>query len=512
MGKILKILPIVAALLIVGAGAYVVWDMATARGRIEDWVGKQILGIANSYLEPQLNYDSFDYQAPRTIELGQVTFVAPDGTSLFEATRLAVTLAETPRPGKPIRIASLLLESPTLNIVRDSDGELVGFSQIVKPRQGETFKQREQQVEEQFRLSEVLKLEQVRLRGGRVRYVDGPDADPMVIDNLTSDLDISPTGDGPGWYTVGFDAGHTPGLAINVNGRMNLDTFEIVIDQGDLDLLLDEASLQSLPSQAQSLLREHDARGELTASLTGRAPLKSPAEMELGLTADLTGFSFAAGDYRIPIDNAELNLRVESGDVTASIQDATALDGSFSVDIQATLGAEGRAVVSTDALDLHALLRSKEGGPDLAGRLTMNARAKASLTNPFGTISGNGEVNVREGRLMAIPTISQIASLVDAATGGSGRSHKADVTFDLAPEGIKISELKLVTDVFAARGKGLIGYDASLDLAVNAGPMERLQMALGEVGKFLGQITDQIMTYNVRGRVGDPKISAQLGK
>jgi hypothetical protein len=42
--------------------------------------------------------------------------------------------------------------------------------------------------------------------------------------------------------------------------------------------------------------------------------------------------------------------------------------------------------------------------------------------------------------------------------------------------------------------------------------MERLQMALGEVGKFLGQITDQIMTYNVRGRVGDPKISAQLGK
>ena len=513
MGKILRIVPIVAALVLVGAGAFVVWDMATARGRLEDWIGKQILGIANSYLEPQLNYESFDYKAPGTVELGTVSFVAPDGTNLFEATRLAVTLAETPRPGRPIRIASLLLESPTLNVIRDADGKLVGFSQIVKPS-GKTLEEKEQNVEEQFRLSSVLKLEQIRLRGGKVRYVDGPDAEPMIIDNLTSDLDIQPTGDEPGWYAIGFDAGHRPGLTMKVDGRMNLDLFEIVVDEGDLTIQVDETTLQSLPTQLQSLLRKHEAHGELTASLTGRAPLKKPAEISLGLTADLIGFSFAMGEYRVPIDSAELNMRLDAGELVATIQDAAALDGSISVDVKATLGEtnSGKARVITDSLDLHALLRSAENGPDLAGRLTMNASADiTSLKSPQETISGAGQVNVREGRLMAIPAISQIAALIDAATG-SGNTHKADVTFDLTPEGVQISELKLVTDVFAARGQGKIGYDASMDLAVNAGPMERLQMALGEVGKFLGQLTDQLMTYNVRGTVGEPKISAQVGK
>lgn len=66
-----------------------------------------------------------------------------------------------------------------------------------------------------------------------------------------------------------------------------------------------------------------------------------------------------------------------------------------------------------------------------------------------------------------------------------------------------LTESEFHTPAIAARAKGKIGFDQQLDLAVNAGPVEKMQSLLGKagkVGKLLGDITkvtDKLVTYRV---------------
>ncbi len=52
-------------------------------------------------------------------------------------------------------------------------------------------------------------------------------------------------------------------------------------------------------------------------------------------------------------------------------------------------------------------------------------------------------------------------------------------------------------------------YTGDLDLKMNAGPLEKLQSMLGKVGDIFGKITDGLVTYRIRGTLGDPKVNVQ---
>jgi hypothetical protein len=146
--------------------------------------------------------------------------------------------------------------------------------------------------------------------------------------------------------------------------------------------------------------------------------------------------------------------------------------------------------------------------------LTGQGSASTNATDAINAISGQGEVHVRNGRLLVLPGMAEILQKIGqaASTGGTEFNHRADATFTLSPQGVQITQSEVVTGVLAARATGTIGYTGALDLLVNAGPLERIQNALGTVGDLFGKITDRLVKYRLQGTVSQPTVTvAPLG-
>jgi len=121
-------------------------------------------------------------------------------------------------------------------------------------------------------------------------------------------------------------------------------------------------------------------------------------------------------------------------------------------------------------------------------------------------------LELREGRLVTIPIVHDLLDAMDVLgkiRGKTAYKDKADLAFDLTGDSVRVTEMKIVTTVAAVRGTGDIFYDGRLDMLVNAGPMEKVQSMLGEIGDILGKVTDQLVKYDVEGTVSDPSVTAR---
>jgi hypothetical protein len=87
---------------------------------------------------------------------------------------------------------------------------------------------------------------------------------------------------------------------------------------------------------------------------------------------------------------------------------------------------------------------------------------------------------------------------------------RADVEFRLTAQGVEVTRSELVSTFIAARGEGLVRYDGTLDLRVNAGPMEKLKRVLGGLGAQLGRLTDGLMAYRVTGPLNAPRVEVRV--
>ena len=52
-------------------------------------------------------------------------------------------------------------------------------------------------------------------------------------------------------------------------------------------------------------------------------------------------------------------------------------------------------------------------------------------------------------------------------------------------------------------------FDSRVDFRFNAGPLEKLQSALGPLGDLMGAVTDQLMKYHVTGTLSEPEFSVK---
>jgi len=60
--------------------------------------------------------------------------------------------------------------------------------------------------------------------------------------------------------------------------------------------------------------------------------------------------------------------------------------------------------------------------------------------------------------------------------------------------------------VVAAPETGKVGFDESLYLDLQAGPLKKLADNLGALGKAINQITEGLTRYRVTGTLGEPKV------
>ena len=73
------LLAIGGAVVIAVAGALLWWHVGrSGTSAVEQWVGRQLQGVANAYLNPQLGFDELDYHHPRTVVLRNCRLTAVD--------------------------------------------------------------------------------------------------------------------------------------------------------------------------------------------------------------------------------------------------------------------------------------------------------------------------------------------------------------------------------------------------------------------------------------------------
>ncbi|TVQ63839.1 MAG: hypothetical protein EA378_00935 [Phycisphaerales bacterium] len=552
---------------------------------MDDWVGRQIVNIANAYLVPQIAFERLEYQAPATVVLTGVTFTAPDGTRVFDVGSLTVELAETPRIGRPIAIASLIIQDGEVNLIQNEDGD--GFRGLQPLVKGQTERERAADTPG-TNLSDVLELRQVRIINGGLR-LDMGQGEPMVLRELELALDIRPlesvapserepdgtaAGDerprpsGPGWYEMALDTGRPPNAVIKADARLNIDTFEVDLASSTITLDVTEQSIEALPPQIQSILRQYQASGALRIEATGRVPLRDLNAGSAKTTVTLNDFNVTQGEFRLPITRLSTEATLDGGVVNIASGVIRMLGGSVAFRGSLPLEPGGRAQIDWTAnrLELENLLAARTPGggaspetpgtpverdagaespiasaapsagntdaqppPDgsgtrsatpatrsrLAGRLSGEGVASFEPNEVFASIGGDGAIEVSDGRLLMIPGLTQLAQVMNVGqrlTGDTSRNHRLSARFELTPEGIRVNESALVTNALAARATGMISYKAVLDLSANAGPMERVQAALGPIGDVFGNITDRLVTYRIRGPMGDPSVSVAAGR
>ena len=487
-----------------------------AADRLEDWLGSQIVGIANSYLVPQIAYAELDYQAPGTIQLTGVTFTAPDGTRVLEVGGMIVTLAEVPKIGEPIRIERVELDHPTARLIREigPDGKagFRGLSPIVK-----NAPTRDDEVEDNFKLSTVLRLREVEFIEGSLLYDQGDGSPPMEISGFTTTVHASPDESEAGWYALDIDSAVGPLANLTLLGQLNLDDFTARIERLQFAGLLTPESIGALPPQLQSLVQQYDARGQIELTASGELPLTDPLAGALTATLGLTEFGVASGDYQLPIESVHAEASLAGGVATLSKATAAMLGGELRANAEARLGETGRpssASWTIDHLELQQLLRANtkaEGPPRLAGDLVGNGKLTTQLDDPKGAMDGSGELHLRDGRVLVLPGLTQLAEVMKVATTAKDAqdalNHKVDAEFTLGPAGVEFTSSEVTTEFLVARGTGTLGFDGSLDLAVNGGPMEKLQSLLGGLGDAIGSVTDRLVKYRVRGTVAAPEVS-----
>ena len=507
---------LIGVVVVVAAAVIAVIMFVRGTMGIDDWVVRQFAGLLDRYIVPTFAFDSFNYEAPRVVVFEGVTLTAPDGSQIVKAGALRVTLAETPRVGRPIKIAEIGVDRGTLRLLRDLDDDDTIFKGLVPFVKRDPLRD-PSSVPEGQRLSDVLQIRTVRLTRGSLEYDAGAGQRPMLLEGLDLDLDITPVelDTGEVWHRLTTLFDRSPLVRLDLNGMVNLDTFNVRLESTTLEMRVSDESIGVLPPELQQVLRDYDARGHLKLTAAGTIVVGDYAASDLETDVELTNFNVAAGEYRLPIDTGRFVTTLR--DTTFSVEPAvfSLLGGTVTAHVDAVLKpttTPTQARWSFENLDLEQLLRTAPNGgtpPRLAGKLNGVGSVALDARDTPSSVRGEGTLGVTQGRLVAIPVLSTIINAMSALTSGgsAARQDTLDAVFTLAPHGVDVTSFDYRSDVVAARGRGRVNYDGGLDFTLNGGPVERVQAGLGQLGRLLGRVTDGIVSYRVRGTVKEPSVS-----
>ncbi|MBW7905780.1 MAG: AsmA-like C-terminal region-containing protein [Phycisphaerae bacterium] len=499
---------------------------------LADWIGRQIVAIVNAHVVPEISFRQLTYTPPGRVALADAVLTAPDGTRVVELGGLAIELAEVPRVNHPIVVERVQIDRGTLNLIADADtGGLRGLWPLVRGAQpaGSRPAGHGEGAGASVRLSDVLRLRRVELRDISIRYDPGDGKPAMELAGITTVLDIAPHAEGgdaaggavaqePGWYALSLRV-ERPGLVtLEADGRVNLDTLVAEVSAGRLRATVGDETLASLPPELQELLRRHEARGEMTLRFSGRIPLRDWMSGEAQADVELRDFVVAVGDYRLPILELLATARLQGRRIDLESLKGVMLRGDVEARGSATPQGESWAAQASwrvERLDLRALMRANRasaGLPPIAGRLSSRGEARGDLGALPGSLRGSGEASVRDGELMWVPGLAQLseAMRIGLDFADVDLKDRADVEFRLTAQGVEVTRSELVSTFIAARGEGLVRYDGTLDLRVNAGPMEKLKRVLGGLGAQLGRLTDGLMAYRVTGPLNAPRVEVRV--
>ncbi|MBS0191335.1 MAG: AsmA family protein [Phycisphaerales bacterium] len=503
------------------AGIALFLYLRSGSGRLETWLGKQLVGIASSYIEPTIEFKRVRYTYPGTVVFTDVTFTARDKTRVVSLDRMTVTLAEIPAIGAPLKIERIELEKPLINLIATPEGGFKGLVPFVRNVPGKESAQ----VSSEFKLSNVLRLRKLILKNGTIHYEAGAKQPVMVLDGISTDMDIKPAPSKvtEGLYALAVNAGKAPGVEVKVKGLVNVDTYVAEVQDATLDVVLDEKTMEGLPPQLQTTLRAAEARGKLGMQFRGTVPTLNWRSSEIQGQITIADFNVAAGRFKFPIDHGIVPMQVAGGSANLSPIKIDLLAGQLHSNIAVNLSDPSmpmRGDWQAVNLNLEKLMRAQQdvnappgfqGSFNSTGNFAMSAGAGTPQAI-LATSSGGGNVTVRDGRLFVVPGLMDAMNL---ATGhkvnalDDATKHSLDGDFLITGQGLEVTQSHIVAGALDARATGLIGWDLSLNMQATANPIAAVTQPFGAVGRFIGNMTKEVIQYQIKGNVGSPEVSVR---
>lgn len=471
-------------------------------GRLEQWVGAQVQLIANDHLGPELQFEDLDYEYPLNLSLRNARLTDGDLT-ILETAGLRIELGRTPRIGEPIVIERIIIDQPVLRAVRDESGGLRGFSTLILTDPGEKKEDGGSTV-----LSDVFDIREISILRGAVEYTDPAFEQTMVLNDLTFDLKSGEEAEG--WHTLDTIFEREGLFALRLNGKVNLDTRAVELERTTLETSINADAIAHLPPPLQALIEQYEIAGEVHLALSGRASLDDPAANDVSAELEVHGARLAMGEYVLPVQSIDARAHLSGEVVTLDYLIAGLMGGTVQANGTMQLG---EALLTSLTYDVQGVrieeaLRSPGETPKYAGRVDLQGTAALDAAQLTETLAGSGSTTITQGRFVNVPIISSLASALDVSKSSEGKDT-GKFEFTLEGARVLLRKLEMVSGLVAARGEGEVYFDSNLNLRLNAGPLERLQGALGAVGDLFGAITDSLMKYQVVGTWTEPKVEVR---
>ncbi len=509
------------AVVVAAAVAFIVLYQPDA---VRQYVRRQVEAIAAAHLHPELKFDDFKYIYPGTVEIYNARLLA-DAPELpkrklviLGADVITLTLAEVPKIGRPIVIERIAFDKPVLQLITDQPGgtEFYGFSKLVRDDDETPPAVRDEPV----KLSDVFKLRHIVLTDGHIVYdTRADDAGPMVLDGVNTELRLSDDDDA-GWHTLDLSFAREPVVALDGDGRINLDTMMLELAELTLDATVSREFDRTLPPQLQTLLRRYDVKGELAITLSGAVNLNDPEAGDVKLNANLTGAQMVIDKYIVPIDRLAASVTVAERVMRLDGLSLDALGGRTTGNGQMALAGDraARFTIEFDGPRLERTLVADEFGEQAlpyAGRLDGQVRIEGPLAKFTTHAGGGGELRLTEARLVKLPIAQDVAeagreALALQTADEPTHNHTARIDFVLAGDRVNITDMQARTGAIAVRGKGDVYFNSTLDLRLNGGPIEKVQSMLGAAGRILGAVTDALIAYKITGTLDEPKVRVKV--
>ena len=517
---------LVAIVLMAGGG--ILWLFSERGSRaVERWVGQQLVAVANGYLVPQIEFARLEYHYPRTVVVQGFRLRADDPAKPGEKVdivtirRLTLELGEIPRYGHPIRIQQLLLEQPELHFISVKPGEAdyIGIDNLLRSeRPGSTTMATTQNLQ----LSSIFEIQLIQVSDGLVTLDFRQSQMPvMQLDQINSRLKVQPKASGggsAGWYNLDLQLHRVPLLDAQVVGKVNIDTMFVDMTAFEMQAKMGRQQDRYLPPALQDVVREHELGGQLNVNGKGMISLNDWRASELEMKLRLRDGLVAVGAGRWPVQAVDATWKMGNYRGRLDPLQVAMLGGTIEGTVQVEM--EHRLLAHVDATGKHLRLEQtmrkasgREGNyrGDLSGRINWEAPLDATITEA----KGNGELNLKEGRLLGLPVVGRILDTIGRAMKvvgmeGSLDQDTAQAEFRFVGDKTEFDRLDIDTSWAVLRGTGQVYFDKRLDLHIKGGPVQKAESLLGGVGRVLRQATDELAEYRVVGTLDKPKVGLKV--
>lgn len=380
-------------------------------------------------------------------------------------------------------------------------------------------------------------------------------------------------GRSPGWYEIDTDLKQGELLDLAIKGGIDIDTLDVELALVKIDLQLDERKTSVLPPQLQAIIKDRQVEGSIDATVKGEFNINDFMSSKTRISMALGKTHFAIDQFLIEIEEASATGRTENDTLLLEPIVVKALDGTLRGTIRLsdeetrgkptpvaktdpatvapsrpeadptkaspeTLAGIQQAIntdlvpaaslkkveefvrgfrlfaqFQMDEMKIQALHRIDSQEPHRwAGTVDAAIAGDLNLASPLSSLEGGGTIGITDGRLSGSDAWQALARLMRVVTLNPGQKDRANLRFTVDDERVNFEQFNMLAGAVGVRAKGWIGFDRTVYLDANAGPLEALQDSAGTVGSILGALTDRLVKYIIRGRIGDTTVRvAPLG-